>query len=221
MKISEIEEIKEYTGKIYDQFLQGKCTVLLAEKGKFFLSNRSNNLSDISAIKKVSDYGLSPVFWVGDSQILQSFVEFNSAPLNLSELTLLMKKIHSNQKGGLALIHGDFSRWNTVKYSEKAKCFDYEYCNWGNLYVDLGRVILRECKSEKEANLLLENYFGYTPKVEDLREGLITFCQRQYEMRHEKNQSFQEIPKLRIERLLKSNLKIEEILRAFKEEIKI
>jgi hypothetical protein len=216
-----LEEIEEYTGRIYNKFVQGRGVVIVAERGKFFLSKRSETLSDASAIERVSDYGIAKVLWIGKSDILQLFVDFDHIPLNLRELTELMKKIHSNKKNDLTLVHGDFSSHNTTIYHGEAKCFDYEHNHWGNPYIDIGRIVLRECLSEGDIKLLFDNYSGGIPPLEELRFGFIAFCKRQYEMRCEKNQVFQKVPKLRAERLLSSGSTLSEILCAFKDPVRL
>jgi len=212
-------EIKEYTGEIYNKIVQEQNIIIIAEKGKFFLSNRSPTLSDPSAIESVSDYGIAKVIWIGKSRILQPFINFEKIPLKLIEQLNLMKKIHQNKKGSLSLIHGDFSNNNLTNYGNEVKCFDYEHSHWGNPYVDIGRIILRECTSQEDIDFVLDNYFYKRPSAKELKQGFLVFCQRHYEMRHEKNQAFQEIPKLRAKRLLKSNLTLNEILHSFKDPV--
>ena len=214
-----LDGMEEYTGKVYSQFLKDSGTIVVSERGKFFLSKRSKTFSEPSAIKKVSDYGIAPVIWVGESNILQPFVNFEPIKPELKNLAEIMKKIHSNKQNNLTLVHGDFGSHNTTTYLGETKCFDYEYSHWGSPYIDLGRVVLRECKSEEDVNLLLENYFGGIPSLQELKLGFMDFCQRQYEMRREKNQDFQEVPLIRAKRLSKSGSTLAEILHAFKDPV--
>ncbi len=211
--------VEKYTGKILGRYVKKRGEVIFAENGKYFLSKRCEKLSDASAIERVSNYGVARVLWVGRSEILQQFVDFDLVPLNLKEMAGLMGRIHSNKQDGLTLVHGDFSNSNTTRHNGDAKCFDYEHSHWGNPYVDIGRMVLRNCVSEKDVDLLFESYYGGMPPLEEMRDGFIAFCQRQYDMRHLKNLAFQVVPKVRAKRLRGCGSTLCEILHAFKDPV--
>jgi hypothetical protein len=209
--------IIDHTGEIYSLEKKERGTVITAQNGKFLLTRRSPTLSNASAITKISEYGIARVFYVSATNILQQYLEFTPSNLGLDDLATLIKQIHSVREKQGTLVHGDFSRQNTTRYQNKPYCFDYEHTHWGDPYIDLGRIVLRECKSEEEVKFFFEKYQGSLPSLYDMREGFISFCQRQYEMRHEKDLDFKEVPMIRGARLKKAcNNNLAEILNAFK-----
>lgn len=216
----DIEEIVHFTGEIQQRYPLKRHEVIIADHGRFLLSARSSLLSHGSAIKSISHYGVGKVLSVGEKHILQEYVEFEQTALTHLQLINLMKKIHRDKKDGLTLVHGDFSRYNTTDHSGSSKCFDYEYSHWGSPYTDIARVVLRECESEKEAEVLLNLYFDGLPSLDELRQGFIIFCLRQYEMRKEKNQPFQDVPLMRAKRLEQKRDTLSEVLHDLRDQVK-
>ncbi len=208
-------EMQFYTGIVKERIPSNGNYRLICEKGDFFLGRRSPTLSNSDAISKIGNYGVVPVIWIGIREILTPYKYFKQEELNILQLASLLKAIHSNKTKELVLVHGDFSRKNTTLDTGNPKCFDYEYTHWGNPYIDIGRLILREIKNERELEGFFEHYSGSMPKVADLKEGLITFCERQAKMREEKMSAFQEVPRIRARRINESPKDIHKILEAF------
>jgi hypothetical protein len=188
---------------------------------KTYVAKR-NFRSEEEAIKKISSrFGLAKVLEIGNDYLLEEYVEFEKIDLSLDQLSYLLKDIHSiRNNSGLYLVHGDFSQHNTTLFEGNAKCFDYEYSHFGNTYADVGRILLRECRGFKDTELFFNIYSNGFPKCDELKEGLIYFCNWQNELRKEKNLPYQEVPLIRGKRIEKVRNKLEDILNAFKFEVK-
>ncbi len=183
------------------------------------ISKRRSKYSDREAIFDISRYGVARVLEVTDSSIVQEFVQFDLMPPNLRQLAELAYKIHSNSNTKGNLVHGDFGPYNiTVSFGDP-KCYDYEHTHYGNIYVDLGRVILRSCRDVNEVRDFFTNYSGAIPSTDELREGLISFCEWQHLIRAEKGLLFQEVPLIRRERLFSARSELDDLLEAFKSEV--
>ena len=133
-------------------------------KPKIFLGKRSK-FSDSEAIFMISKYGIARVIDITEDKIVEEFIEFEKTNLTLLELATLAREIHQNKRDGQSLVHGDFGLNNTTIYRGVPKCYDYEHVHFGNKYVDLGRVVLRSCKSIEEVETFLERYNGRMPFI--------------------------------------------------------
>jgi len=184
---------------------------------------KRNFRSEKEAIKKISSkFGVTKVLKIGKDYILEKFVDFNYKKLSLSQLSILLKEIHSEKNNSyLPLVHGDFSSQNTTLYLGEPKCFDYEYSHFGNAYVDIGRVLLRDCNDFKDVKMFFDIYSGNIPNLNLLKDGLIYFCDWQNSLRLEKNLLFEKVPLIRKERIKQASNNLEEIIEAFKSEVKI
>ncbi len=188
---------------------------------KTYIAKR-NFRSEEEAIKEISQrFGLARVLEIEKDYLLEEFINFEKIDLSLGQLSYLLKNIHSvKNNSGVSLVHGDFSQHNTTLFEGTAKCFDYEYCHFGNVYADVGRVLLRECGNFEDTELFFNIYSGGFPKSEELKDGLIYFCNWQHELRKEKNLPYQDIPLIRSKRIENVSNKLEDILNAFKSEVK-
>ncbi len=188
---------------------------------KTYIAKR-NFRSDEEAIKEISSrFGLAKVLEIGKYYLLEEFINFEKIDLSLDQLSYLLKNIHSvRDNSGFSLVHGDFSQHNTTLFDGNEKCFDYEYSHFGNVYADVGRVLLRECGDFEDAELFFNIYSGGFPKSDELKDGLIYFCNWQHELRKEKNLPCQDVPLIRGKRIENVCNKLEDILNAFKSEVK-
>ena len=161
---------------------------------KTYMAKR-NHRSDPEAIQRISKYGVMGVKGINKHYIIEEFVDFEIFPLGPKNLALLLKDIHSEKNSfGISLVHGDFGEHNTTMINGKMKCFDYEYAHFGNPYVDIGKVVLRNCSSESDFIEFFMNYLGDLPKPEDFRDGLIYFCNWHHMIRLEKELPYHEVP---------------------------
>ena len=190
-----------------------------SEDNKLFLARRSKTLSEVSAIEAIAQYGFAPIYLIGKDFILQKNIDFTHRALELDQLTNLLRLIHNNINEGKTLVHGDFGQHNTTFYNGEPRCFDFEYTHWGNPYIDIGRMVLREMGTEEEVIKFFFNYLGNVPRLSELRNGFIAFCQRQYKMRAEKNSKFMYIPLERAKRLSKSKSNFSDLIKAFRDSI--
>ena len=181
----------------------------------YFLRKRSK-YSDSEAIKLISNYGISEIIDIDNDFILEEFVNFEKVDLSLDEYVSLLQSIHTNNKDGLSLVHGDFSKFNTTKLNSLSLVIDYEHAHWGNIYEDLGRIILRETISVDESLSFLESYFKSIPDKQELRNGIVTFCYWQNKIRVEKNIPYSNVPLKRARRVLAANNSYDAIINAFK-----
>lgn len=209
------KEIEKQVGKIVQEEETPNGTVIYTSDRKYFIAKRDPVLSDSLAIKEISRYGIAPVIFVGDSYILEGYVEFSGRGLKLEDCGNLLSSIHMNKFEGKSLVHGDFGSSNTTDSDGNPKCFDYEFTHFGDVYRDLGRVILRNCNSPEEMIYFFESYSGKIPSLEELIEGLCSFCDWQNLMR--KNSEFQEIPLIRKRQVKSSKKNIKAIFNSFKE----
>lgn len=190
---------------------------------KPYLAKR-NYRSNSEAIQRISSrYGLAKVIGINEDSILEEFIDFEIVPLGPKNLGSLLKKIHSEKNSsGVSLVHGDFGEHNTTIINGEPMCFDYEYTHFGNPYVDIGKVVLRNCFNEDDFFEFFRNYSNDLPKPENFREGLIYFCDWQNSSRLEKRLPYHEIPLIRKERLKKTNKNnLFSLLDAFKSKINI
>ena len=190
--------------------------VLYTQDGKYFVARRDPVLSERSAIKLISQYGIIPVILVGDSYILEKYVNFNPKQLKLEDRGKLLGLIHSNNLGGKPLVHGDFGISNTTYFNDAPKCLDYEFTHFGDVYRDIGRVILRNCGSVGEMVHFFDNYPSGIPSPDKLKDGLSSFCDWQNLLRIRKNLEFPEVPLIRKEQVKDSRKNIEAIFKSFK-----
>ncbi len=211
------KEIENQIGKILREEKTLNGSILYTDCRKYFVAKRDPELSEAPAIEKISSYGVAPVIFVGDSYILEEYVEFYPQKLTLEDSGKLLYEIHKNTFQGRQLVHGDFGETNTTYVEGNPRCFDYEYTHFGNAYVDLGRVILRICESPEEMIHFFENYTGQIPTPKDLSEGLSSFCDRQNLMRIRKNLASQNIPLIRKNQIAKSKKDIVSIFNSFKQ----
>lgn len=203
------KQISQVVGKEYELEKSSEGRIIKTDKEKYFLSKRDPDLSDKSAIEKITGYGISPIMLIGEDYILQRYVDFSkTSALRIEEMSYLLRQIHSNKgKGGL-LVHGDFSRHNTCKLEKVPRCYDYEFTHFGDPFIDLGRIILRELSGPEDIEKFFKVYSnGYLPSTERLKEGLSLFCDWQYLLRKRKNQPHQEVPLKRKEKIIKSSKK--------------
>lgn len=184
---------------------------------------KRNFRSDPKAIKLISKkYGLAKVLKIGENYILEEFIDFKRIHPTLEQMSSLLKRIHSEKNEyNVPLVHGDFGPHNTTLINGKIKCFDYEYSHFGNIYSDIGRVLLRNCDNLKDINFFFNIYAETFPEMYKLKKGLIYFCNWQYELRKEKNLPYKEVPLIRAERIKKTKNSLNEIMDAFKSEVKI
>lgn len=184
---------------------------------------KRNFRSEHEAIKEISSrFGLAKVLEIGEDYLLEEFIDFEKIDISLDQLSYLLRNIHSiRNTHGSSLVHGDFSKHNTTLFNGNPKCFDYEYSHFGNVYSDVGRVLLRECRNFRDAVLFFDIYSEGFPESDELRDGLIYFCNWQYELRKEKSLPYQDVPLIRSKRVEDACNKLEDILNAFKSEVKI
>jgi hypothetical protein len=188
-------------------------------KDKIFLARRGK-YSHLEAISLISKYGVAKVIGINKESIIEEFVRFDKMPLTINQLARLAKQIHANKRNNLSLVHGDFSSNNTTLFLGVPRCYDYEHAHFGNIYVDIGRVILRDCNSLQEVEYFFKEYRGDVPSMEELISGLIVFCDWQNKLRVEKNAPYQEVPLVRKARLKRAPKDITSIINSFKEEVK-
>jgi len=189
---------------------------------KTYIAKR-NFRSDKEAIKLISErYGFPKVIEIGNDYILEEFVEFKNIYPSLNQMSSLLKNIHSEKNlNKEPLVHGDFGAHNTILVNGEVKCFDYEYSHFGNVYADIGRVLLRGCKNVDDVYSFFNTYSNSIPDIEELKEGLIYFCNWQHDLRKEKELQYQKVPLIRASRILNSDNNLENIIKAFKEEVSI
>ena len=182
---------------------------------------KRNFRSEEEAIKRISSkFGLAKVLKIWDDYLLEEFVDFKQINPSLNQLSFLLKRIHSEKNVvGLSLVHGDFGEHNVTIINGETKCFDYEYSHFGNIYTDIGRVVLRRCNNFDEVNTFFDIYSDGFPSNDKLKNGLIYFCNWQYELRKEKNLPYQQVPLIRAEKIKKINNDLSEILYAFKSRV--
>lgn len=179
----------------------GQNSIVHDESGKKYFIKRRSKYSEDSAIRNIAIYGLSNIIDINSEFILESFVDFTKKDLSLEEYVELLHKIHSNNEAGLSLVHGDFSKHNTTFYENEPTVFDYEHAHWGDIYVDIGRVILRETESVEESIGFLKIYFGNIPSLAKIRDGIVNFCYWQNKIREEKHLPYSNVPLIRAERV--------------------
>lgn len=171
-------------GLIKNSIRYNNGEILETEKGKFYLSPRDPELSDKDAIKLISQYGIVPITYIGSNFLLQPYIQFNHIrSKSPSEFGKLLKKIHGNSYRGKPFVHGDFAGHNTTKLDRDLKCFDFEFTHFGDPYLDIGRIILRECDTINDVIEFFEVYSGKVPKNDVLANGLSRFCDWQHLLR--------------------------------------
>ena len=180
-----------------------------------FIGKRSR-FSEPSAIIRISKYGIARVLAINQEEIIQEFVEFEKKDLTLNQLASLARKIHSEKDSKGTLVHGDLSKGNTTIYGGEEKCYDYEHAHFGEPYADLGRIILRSCNGASQVSDFFTVYSGRTPGIEEIREGLIYFCNWQYKLRKDKGLSFSEVPLERRKRVIRAGKDFSKIITAFR-----
>lgn len=186
---------------------------------KVFIGKRSK-YANSEAIIMISKYGTARVIEVTNNRIIEENIKFSKIKLDLSQMAYLAREIHQNEKNGLRLVHGDLSFNNTTLYNGDPKCFDYEHAHFGNIYVDLGRIILRVCSNIEEIKIFFKMYTGSLPLVGDLKKGLATFCDWQHKVRVEKLAPYSNVPLIRKRRVEESPENLEDVLNRFKAEVK-
>ena len=184
----------------------------------YFLRKRSF-YSDVEAIKSISKFGISKVIDIDANFVLEEFINFKKIDLSLDEYIPLLQKIHSHMKNNLILVHGDFSKYNTTNFNSKPVVMDYEHAHWGNIYEDLGRIILRETSSVENSLNFLESYFNQIPNKKELRDGVLAFCYWQNKIRLEKSLPYAHIPLKRAKRVLLADNSYKSILNSFRSQI--
>ena len=189
---------------------------------KIYIAKR-NYRSEPEAILRLSNHGVARVLEINENSIIEEFIDFEKRKLGLKRLGHLLNKIHSERNHlGISLVHGDFGEHNATLINNEPKCFDYEYAHFGNVYADIGRVVLRDCDSWEDFTYFFSCYTGKIPKPEEFREGLIYFCNWQSSLRADKKLQYSEVPLYRKSRLNKVNGKdLGKILEAFKSEVKL
>ena len=189
---------------------------------KTYLAKR-DHMSSSEAIQRISKYGLAKVLKINEDSILEEFVDFKVVPLGPKNLGSLLRKIHSEKdSSGISLVHGDFGEHNTTIINGESICFDYEYTHFGNIYSDIGKVVLRDCSGWQEFTDFFICYNGVLPDSNEFKEGLIYFCDWQNSLRLEKEVPYSEVPLVRKNRLLRIKDKnLGRILEAFKSEVKL
>jgi len=184
---------------------------------------KRNYRSEPEAISRLSNYGVAKVLKINETNIIEEFVRFNVRKLGPKKLGALLNKIHSETNTlGQSLVHGDFGEHNTTILHSEPKCFDYEYAHFGDIYADLGKVILRDCNNWEGFTDFFSCYAGEIPHAKELKRGLIYFCDWQNSLRIEKQLPYSEVPLHRKNRLRKVKSKsLMEILDAFKSEVRL
>ena len=197
----------------------GSKTVLNASGNKYLLYCRSR-YSSPSAIWRMSKFSLGKIITVTENLILEQYVPFEMRELSLNEMVHLLKRIHSEKnEEGTSLVHGDFSESNTTAYNKSSVIFDSEHVHWDNIYVDLGRLLLRVCKDKNDIATVFNNYFGHIPLVDPVREGLLRFCDWQYMIRKEKDAEHPEISLIRKHNIFTANNDLDSVMENFKSEV--
>jgi|SRR3989338_4528158 len=179
-----------------------------------FIGKRSK-FSEPAAIIKISKYGIAKVLDITHDSIIQEFVDFEKKDLTLNQLANLARKIHLERDIKGILVHGDLSNNNTSLYFGEEKCYDYEHAHFGEPYADIGRIILRSCKEVNLTREFFMSYSGIIPEVEELKNGLIYFCNWQYKLRIDKGLPFSSVPLERIKRVINADKDFDKIISAF------
>lgn len=179
-----------------------------------FIGKRSK-FSEPSAIIRISKYGIARVLAINQKTIIQEFVEFEKKDLTLNQLANLARQIHSEKDSKGTLVHGDLSNNNTTLYEGEEKCYDYEHAHFGEPYADIGRIILRSCDGEDQVRDFFIAYSGRMPGTEEIRDGLIYFCNWQHKLRKDKSLSFSDIPLERRNRVMRAGKNFSRIITAF------
>lgn len=213
------ENVLKYCGEIHSITSLRNNQVISSSNGKYFLAKRDPTLSTPKAITKISKFGITPVILIGHNYILEKFIKFEYKAPSLKQLAYLLRDIHNNNYSQGTLVHGDFSKNNTTIYKGNLHCLDYEFSHFGNPYVDIGRIILRECNNEDDINDFFKFYSGGVPPLKLLQEGLSYFCDWQHLIRKRKKFPFQNIPLVRKERISESGKNYKQILKAFKDKV--
>ncbi|HIH32177.1 TPA: hypothetical protein HA235_05705 [Candidatus Woesearchaeota archaeon] len=210
------QEIKEKIGEYTLDSVLGSKSILKVDTNKYVFYNRSQ-YSSADAIKKMSKFSLGKNILVGTDWILEEYVSFDNHKPSLYNMILLLKEIHKEKNLlGQSLVHGDFSSLNITIYNNLTYVYDNEHVHWDNIYVDLGRVLLRECNNGKDIFDVFNIYFQNIPSTKILREGLMVFCDWQHIIRKEKNRPYVDIPLLRKKKILDSRDDLDSIINAFK-----
>lgn len=213
-------DIKKVLGVEFEIEELNNSIQLITTSDSKYLIKRKSCYSNKEAIKAISKYGISKIVAVNDEQIIETYNPFEKQDISLMDFVTIARQIHQTQNElGLPLVHGDLSRYNTTLVNDTPFCFDYEHSHWGNPFADLGRILLRECKTFEDDLFFLHNYFNGILNINNLQKGIVYFCEWQHKIRKEKNLSYSEVPLIRRERVLKSDLDLENIMYEFKREI--
>ncbi|MEK6927922.1 MAG: hypothetical protein AABX11_05825 [Nanoarchaeota archaeon] len=183
------------------------------------IKKKRSKYSEPEAIMAISRFGISNVIEIGADFIIERYIPFTPFAPTLDQLAELTKRIHRTTHENKNLVHGDLGFNNATVINTIPKCFDYEHAHFGNLYADLGRILLRCCKSDRDVESFFDIYSGRLPDLEVLRGGLIYFCEWQNLIRSEKKLPFSEVPLKRRERLVKTRECLKDILKAFKDPV--
>lgn len=184
-------------------------------QGTTYWVYRRSQMSQSSAIQAIAPHCAAQVHHVVGPYIVESYVAINQARLSLEEWGSFLERIHKYHPGYGILVHGDLGNHNITRINQRPCCFDLEHVHWGDPYVDLGRIILRECGNPEDLALLFTHYKRPLPSHEVLTQGLSVFCDFQYKLRTLKGAPFRHVPHVRKKRMHQTGKSLEHVLKAF------